>query len=155
VPFRRCDPPRVDIDGRVVDHGVDPADGVRLIRHATRLLGAAELERVGAGEHQVVQHAVPLGQHGPDPLSPVRHLDPEHPLDGDALSLGAGPDVPARVGRLLAPPEVPPWVPGACLAGAVLLVGMFALTQAIGGLALVAAAHHLLPLGTAAYCQTR
>ncbi|MGH2573292.1 MAG: M56 family metallopeptidase [Actinomycetota bacterium] len=72
-----------------------------------------------------------------------------------ALSLGAGPDVPARVGRLLAPPEIPPWMPGACLAGALLLVGMFALTQAIGGLALVAAAHHLLPLGAAAYCQSR
>ncbi|MGH2683398.1 MAG: M56 family metallopeptidase [Actinomycetota bacterium] len=72
-----------------------------------------------------------------------------------ALSLGNGPDVPARVRRLLAPPEVPAWVPGACIAGAVLLVVMFALTQAIGGLALVAAGHHLLPIGAAAYCSTR
>lgn len=72
-----------------------------------------------------------------------------------ALSLGAGPDVPARVRRLLAPPEVAPWVPVACIAGAVLLLGMVALTQAIGGLALVAAAHHLLPIGAAAYCSTR
>jgi hypothetical protein len=43
MPFRGCDTPRVDIDSRVVDHGVDSADGVHLIRHASRLPGTCEI----------------------------------------------------------------------------------------------------------------
>ena len=43
----------------------------------------AQLERVGAGEHQVVQQPVPLSHHGADPLGPLGYLDVEHPLDRD------------------------------------------------------------------------
>jgi hypothetical protein len=42
VPFRGCDPLRIDVDGRVVDQGVDSADGVCLIRHAA---GSSALAR--------------------------------------------------------------------------------------------------------------
>ena len=37
--------------------------------------------RVGAQEHQVVQHPVELGEQRPRPGRPPRHLHPQHPLD--------------------------------------------------------------------------
>lgn len=69
-----------------------------------------------------------------------------------ALSLAGGTDVPARVRRLLAPREVPQWMPIACLALAGLLLGALGLTQAIAGLAVVAAAHHVVGFGAAVTC---
>ncbi len=71
-----------------------------------------------------------------------------------AVPLG-GPDVPARVRRLLAPPRVPRWLPPACFAATLTLAGILALTQLIGGLALVAALHHVIPIGMATYCPVR
>ena len=41
----------------------------------------AELERVGAEEHQVVEHPVQLGEQRARPHRPLRHLHAEHPLD--------------------------------------------------------------------------
>jgi len=74
-------------------------------------------------------------------------------LGGPAGALPAGgPDVPARIRRLLNPSEVPSWMPYACLAGVVVLLGVFAVTQAIAGLALVAAAHHVFGVGAAMAC---
>jgi Zn-dependent protease with chaperone function len=69
-----------------------------------------------------------------------------------SLSIGDGPDIPARVRRLLAPPSAPPWVPIVCLIGVVTLLGMVLATQYVAGLAVVAAVHHLLGLGTAMSC---
>ena len=43
----------------------------------------AELERVGAEEHQVVEHPVQLGEQGARPDRPLRHLHAEHLLDGE------------------------------------------------------------------------
>ena len=43
----------------------------------------AELQRVRADEHQVVQDPVPLGEHRADPLRALRHLDAGQPLDRD------------------------------------------------------------------------
>ena len=43
----------------------------------------AELERVGAEEHQVVEHPVELGQQGARPDRPLGHLHAEHPLDAE------------------------------------------------------------------------
>lgn len=68
------------------------------------------------------------------------------------LSLGAGPDVPTRVRRLLDPSDVPGWVPFVCLLAVGLLVGLLVLTQAVAGLAVVAAAHHVVGFGAAATC---
>jgi Zn-dependent protease with chaperone function len=67
-----------------------------------------------------------------------------------ALSAAAGPDVPARVRRLLAPTAVPRWVPATCLLLVAVLLGLLAVTQAIAGLAVVAAAHHVVGFGAAA-----
>lgn len=69
-----------------------------------------------------------------------------------ALSIGSGPDIPARVHRLLDAPAVPRWIPIACVAAVVLLLLVLAATQVIAGFALVAATHHLLGLGAAATC---
>jgi len=69
-----------------------------------------------------------------------------------AVALGAGPDVPARVRRLLDPPEVPRWIPAACGVMAVGLLGLIAVTQMVAGVAVVAAAHHFIGLGTATFC---
>lgn len=68
------------------------------------------------------------------------------------LSLGSGNDVPARVRRLLEEPTVPRWVPIACLVALAALLGVIAATQVIAGFAVVAAAHHLVGVGTAATC---
>lgn len=68
------------------------------------------------------------------------------------LPAGGGPDVPARIRRLLNPSEVPSWMTYACLAGVLVLLGVFAVTQAIAGLALVAAAHHVFGVGAAMAC---
>jgi len=69
-----------------------------------------------------------------------------------ALSIGSGPDIPARVHRLLDAPDVPRWIPVACIVAAVLLLVVLTTTQVIAGFALVAATHHLLGVGAAATC---
>ena len=69
-----------------------------------------------------------------------------------ALSIGSGPDIPARVHRLLDAPSVPRWMPIACFAAMALLLLVLTATQMIAGFALVAATHHLLGLGVAATC---
>jgi beta-lactamase regulating signal transducer with metallopeptidase domain len=69
-----------------------------------------------------------------------------------ALGLTAGLDVPGRVRRLLEPPQVPPWMLAACLTVAGILLASLALAQAMAGLALLAATHHAVGLGTAALC---
>lgn len=69
-----------------------------------------------------------------------------------ALSLAKGLDVPARVRRLLVPDRVPAWAPVASLALLGVLLAALAMTQAVAGLALVAATHHVVGLGTAATC---
>lgn len=69
-----------------------------------------------------------------------------------ALSIGSGPDIPARVHRLLDAPAVPRWIPIACLIAVALFLFVLTTTQVIAGFALVAATHHLLGLGAAATC---
>lgn len=69
-----------------------------------------------------------------------------------ALSIGSGPDIPARVHRLLDAPDVPRWIPIACVAAMALLLAVLTATQVIAGFAVVAATHHLLGLGAAATC---
>lgn len=69
-----------------------------------------------------------------------------------ALSMGSGPDIPARVSRLLDAPSVPRWMPIACFVAMGLLLLVLTATQVIAGFALVAATHHLLGLGAAATC---
>lgn len=69
-----------------------------------------------------------------------------------ALSIGDGPDVPARIRRLIAAPACPKWVRAACMVGMFLLLALVLSTQFIAGLAIVAAAHHLLGLGTVISC---
>lgn len=69
-----------------------------------------------------------------------------------ALSIGSGPDVPARVHRLLERTTSPGWIPLACFGGLAILVVVLAGTQLIAGFALVAAAHHLLGMGVASTC---
>ena len=61
----------------------------------------AELVGVGAEEHQVVQHPVELGEQGPQPHRTDRHLDAEHPLDGehDAELVGEGAQPVVPVGE--------------------------------------------------------
>ena len=61
---------------QVLDH-LPLAEGVEDRRHG------AELERIGAAEHQVAQDAVPLRHHRADPLRAIRHLDAGEPLHGD------------------------------------------------------------------------
>lgn len=68
-----------------------------------------------------------------------------------ALSLTHDSDIPGRVRRLLSPVEPPWWAPHACLVALGVLVGLLAVTQALAGLAVVAAAHHL-GIGAAAVC---
>ena len=46
----------------------------------------AELQRIGAHEHEVVHDPVPLGEHRADPLRPVGHLDLAQTLDRDRPS---------------------------------------------------------------------
>ncbi len=69
-----------------------------------------------------------------------------------AVALGAGPDVPARVRRLLDPPEIPRWAPVVCGGLAVALLGLIAVTQMVAGVAVVAAAHHAIGFGVATFC---
>jgi Zn-dependent protease with chaperone function len=69
-----------------------------------------------------------------------------------AVALAAGLNVPGRVRRLLEPPAVPGWMPWACLAFAGILLASLALAQAMAGLAILAATHHVVGLGTAALC---
>lgn len=69
-----------------------------------------------------------------------------------ALSLGGDVDVTARIRRLLSPVEIPYWAPLACIGLLTLLVGALAVTQVVAGLSVVAAAHHLVGLGTAVTC---
>lgn len=68
------------------------------------------------------------------------------------LSLARGLDVPARVRRLLAPKTLPAWAPLAALGLLALLLGALAVTQVLAGLAVVAAVHHVVGLGTAVTC---
>lgn len=72
-----------------------------------------------------------------------------------ALSIGSGPDVPARVHRLLDGQDVPRWIPIACVAAMALLLVALTATQVIAGFALVAATHHLLGIGAVATCLFR
>ncbi|GAA3051911.1 hypothetical protein GCM10020000_36570 [Streptomyces olivoverticillatus] len=75
-----------------VEHVVHPAAG-DLLHHRLELLAlaegvedggdAAELQRVGAEEHQMVEHPVQLGQQGARPHRALGDLHAEHPLDGD------------------------------------------------------------------------
>lgn len=69
-----------------------------------------------------------------------------------ALSMGSGPDIPARVHRLLDAPHVPRWIPIVCVVAAALLLAVLTATQMVAGFALVAATHHLLGVGAAATC---
>ncbi len=69
-----------------------------------------------------------------------------------AVALGPGPDVPARVRRLLDPPSLPRWVPAACMLAAAALLSLIALTQALAGLAVLAAVHHVIAFGAATFC---
>ncbi len=69
-----------------------------------------------------------------------------------AVALGPGPDVPARVRRLLHPPTLRRWVPAACMLAAAALLSLIALTQALAGLAVLAAVHHVIAFGTATFC---
>ena len=75
-----------------VEHVVHPAAGDLLHHRLQRLALAervedrrdrAELDRVGAEEHQVVEHPVQLGEQRAHPDRPYRHLHAEHPLDGE------------------------------------------------------------------------
>ncbi|MGH2695671.1 MAG: M56 family metallopeptidase [Actinomycetota bacterium] len=68
------------------------------------------------------------------------------------LSLARELDVPARVRRLLAPTALPSWAPVVAMALLALLLGAIAVTQAVAGLAVLAAVHHVVGLGTAATC---
>jgi len=69
-----------------------------------------------------------------------------------AVALGPGPDVPARVRRLLHPPSVPRWMPAACMLAAAVLLSLIALTQALAGVAVLAAVHHVIAFGSATLC---
>ena len=73
----------------------------------------------------------------------------------EAVALGAGPDVPARVQRLLDPPHVARWVPVVCGGAALVLMALIGLTQMVAGIAVLAAAHHFLGLGVASFCPLR
>lgn len=53
---------------------------------------------------------------------------------------------------MLDAPDVPRWIPIACVAAVAVLLAVLAATQVIAGLAVVAATHHLLGLGAAATC---
>lgn len=69
-----------------------------------------------------------------------------------ALSIGSGPDIPARVRRLLDAPDVPRWIPMACVAAVALLLVVLTVTQVTAGFALVAVTHHLFGVGAATMC---
>ena len=61
-------------------------DGLQLLALAERVehrRDRAELERVGAEEHQVREHAVELGEQGAQPDRPLGHLHAEHRLDAE------------------------------------------------------------------------
>ena len=73
-----------------VEHVVHPAagdllhDGLQLLALAERVEDrgdGAELQRVRADEHQVVEHPVQLGEQGARPHRPLGHLHAEHLLD--------------------------------------------------------------------------
>lgn len=68
-------------------------------------------------------------------------------------SLGDGPDVPARVRRLLEAPPHRWWVPALCLGAVVVLFGLLVGTQIVAGFAVVAAVHHLFGVGAAMMCS--
>lgn len=93
-----------------------------------------------------------LGTAGPvaTGLTKVALAELRSPVGAVALS-GTG-DVPARVRRLLDPPIVPSWVPAVSVVVAGVLLGLVAVSQAIAGVALLAAAHHVLGFGVAALC---
>lgn len=67
-----------------------------------------------------------------------------------ALAITRELDVLWRVRRLLEPPPVPQWMPWACLAVAGAMLAFLALAQAMVGLAVLAATHHLLSAGAVA-----
>ena len=56
-------------------------DGLALAEGVEDRRDRADLERIGAEEHQVVEHAVELGQQHPCPGGAHRDLHAEHPLD--------------------------------------------------------------------------
>ena len=68
------------------------------------------------------------------------------------LALGEGPDVPARIRRLLTPSPVARGVSGACAMAVGLLGTLLAVTPLLGSLAALAAAHHVAGLGSSAFC---
>ncbi len=92
-----------------VEHVVHPAAG-QLLHHRLEGLALAEgvedrrdraeLERVGAEEHQVVQHPVELGQQGAQPDRADRDLHAQHPLDreddAELVAERGQPVVPVR-----------------------------------------------------------
>jgi Zn-dependent protease with chaperone function len=82
-------------------------------------------------------------------LSKAALSNVDSPLGALALT---GLDVPGRIRRLLEPPEMPGWMPWACLAFAGVLLSSLAVAQAMAGLAVLAATHHVVGLGTAALC---
>jgi hypothetical protein len=62
-----------------VEHPVALAEAVEEQRDA------AEVDRAGAEEDQVVVKPLQLGEHRADPLAAARHLEPEQLLDGHAV----------------------------------------------------------------------
>lgn len=71
------------------------------------------------------------------------------------VAVGADPDAPARVRRLLDPPSVAPWVPGVCGGATLALIALIGVTQTVAGVTVLAAAHHFLGLGAASFCPLR
>lgn len=67
-----------------------------------------------------------------------------------ALAVTSELDVLSRVRRLLEPPQVPDWMPWACLAVAGSLLAFLAMSQVMVGLAVLAATHHLMSAGAVA-----
>lgn len=74
------------------------------------------------------------------------------PAPVGCLSAGGGPDIPARIRRLLEPPSASRRVPIVCLIGMVTPLAVVLSTQYVAGLAAVAAVCHLTGIGAAMNC---
>lgn len=74
------------------------------------------------------------------------------PAQVGRLSVGGGPDIPARIRRLLDPQSAPARAPIVALIGMVAPLAVVLATQYVAGLAVVAAACHLTGIGAAMSC---
>ena len=76
----------------------DGLQGLALAEGVEDRRDRADLQRVGAEEHQVVEDPVELGEGGAQPDRPLGHLDAHQPLDGhghaELVAEGAQPVVP-------------------------------------------------------------